>query len=147
MLNSHCSCKSGVEKNQKSCGTAKGSALLTWSSMSLTPLIPILSRKPIDSRSAIERLRPSHSYVSNLRQQYKLDMPTIFVASKSDLDLAVQRHEVQPDVYCRRLLLRPPIAVNHRHTGDLWTQICSVAMQRAYSSSIGIFLSDSSVIS
>ncbi|BGP03689.1 Mitochondrial Rho GTPase 1 [Rhodotorula toruloides] len=55
----------------------------------------------------------SFSYVSNLRQQYKLDdIPTIFVATKSDLDLAQQRHEVQPDTYCRKLSLRVPLAVS-----------------------------------
>jgi Ras family protein T1 len=71
------------------------------------------------------------SYISNLRQQYKLDsIPSVFVASKSDLDLAVQRHEVQPDVYCRRLLLRPPVACNSRQTSVLWQVICSVGMRR-----------------
>ena len=33
----------------------------------------------------------SFSYISNLRQQYKLDdVPSLFVATKSDLDLAQQ---------------------------------------------------------
>ncbi|KIJ54421.1 hypothetical protein M422DRAFT_58414 [Sphaerobolus stellatus SS14] len=55
----------------------------------------------------------SFSYISNLRQQYSLDhIPTLFVATKSDLDLAQQRHEVQPDVYCRRLSLQVPVAVS-----------------------------------
>ncbi|KAF5372263.1 hypothetical protein D9757_009626 [Collybiopsis confluens] len=53
----------------------------------------------------------SFSYISNLRQQYSLDhIPTLFVATKSDLDLAQQRHEVQPDVYCRRLGLQVPVS-------------------------------------
>ncbi|KAJ2919163.1 hypothetical protein MD484_g1246, partial [Candolleomyces efflorescens] len=53
----------------------------------------------------------SFSYISNLRQQYNLDhIPTLFVATKSDLDLAMQRHEVQPDVYCRRLGLQVPVS-------------------------------------
>lgn len=74
-----------------------------------------------------------HSYLSNLRQQYDLNsIPTIFVANKSDLDLAVQRHEVQPDVYCRRLRLSPPVAVSWRHAGELWTHVCSAAMTREY---------------
>jgi Ras family protein T1 len=77
----------------------------------------------------------SFSYISNLRvrplltvsrtapdttqQQYSLDhIPTLFVATKSDLDLAQQRHEVQPDVYCRRLGLQVPVAVSVR-TGQL----------------------------
>ncbi|WVO18243.1 mitochondrial Rho GTPase 1 [Cryptococcus depauperatus] len=73
----------------------------------------------------------SFSYISNLRQQYSLDnIPTIFVATKSDLDLAQQRHEVQPDVYCRRLGLPPPIAVSARSGQllNLWAAITRVAL-------------------
>ncbi|TIC21883.1 hypothetical protein E3Q12_03078 [Wallemia mellicola] len=55
----------------------------------------------------------SFSYLSNLHQNYNLDgIPSVYVATKSDLDLAQQRHEVQPDVYCRRLNLPVPIAVS-----------------------------------
>ncbi|KAF8478062.1 P-loop containing nucleoside triphosphate hydrolase protein [Russula ochroleuca] len=73
----------------------------------------------------------SFSYISNLRQQYSLDhIPTLFVATKSDLDLAQQRHEVQPDVYCRRLNLQVPVAVSVKtgQTADVFHAICSVAM-------------------
>ncbi|KZP33470.1 mitochondrial Rho GTPase [Athelia psychrophila] len=73
----------------------------------------------------------SFSYISNLRQQYSLDhIPTIFVATKSDLDLALQRHEVQPDVYCRRLGLQVPVAVSIStgQTADVFHAICGVAM-------------------
>ncbi|KAI1793289.1 mitochondrial Rho 1 [Ganoderma leucocontextum] len=73
----------------------------------------------------------SFSYISNLRQQYSLDhIPTLFVATKSDLDLALQRHEVQPDVYCRRLFLQVPIAVSVKtgQTADVFHAICRVAM-------------------
>ncbi|EIW59578.1 mitochondrial Rho GTPase [Trametes versicolor FP-101664 SS1] len=73
----------------------------------------------------------SFSYISNLRQQYSLDhIPTLFVATKSDLDLALQRHEVQPDVYCRRLSLQAPIAVSVRtgQTADVFHAVCRVAM-------------------
>ncbi|KAH9480307.1 ERMES complex Ca(2+)-binding regulatory GTPase gem1 [Psilocybe cubensis] len=73
----------------------------------------------------------SFSYISNLRQQYSLDhIPTLFVATKSDLDLALQRHEVQPDVYCRRLGLQVPVAVSVKtgQTADVFHQICSIAM-------------------
>jgi len=73
----------------------------------------------------------SFSYISNLRQQYNLDhLPTLFVATKSDLDLALQRHEVQPDVYCRRLGLQVPVAVSVRagQDADVFHAICSVAM-------------------
>ncbi|KDQ62481.1 hypothetical protein JAAARDRAFT_121545 [Jaapia argillacea MUCL 33604] len=73
----------------------------------------------------------SFSYISNLRQQYSLDhIPTLFVATKSDLDLALQRHEVQPDVYCRRLGLQVPVAVSVKtgQTADVFHVICGVAM-------------------
>ncbi|ESK95749.1 mitochondrial rho gtpase 1 [Moniliophthora roreri MCA 2997] len=73
----------------------------------------------------------SFSYISNLRQQYSLDhIPTLFVATKSDLDLAQQRHEVQPDVYCRRLGLQVPVAVCAKsgQTADVFHAICGIAM-------------------
>ncbi|WVQ94781.1 mitochondrial Rho GTPase 1 [Kwoniella sp. CBS 9459] len=73
----------------------------------------------------------SFSYISNLRQQYSLDhIPAIFVATKSDLDLAQQRHEVQPDVYCRRLGLPAPMAVSARMgpMTNLWVAITRVAL-------------------
>ncbi|OBZ71401.1 Mitochondrial Rho GTPase 1 [Grifola frondosa] len=73
----------------------------------------------------------SFSYISNLRQQYSLDhIPTLFVATKSDLDLAQQRHEVQPDVYCRRLGLQVPVSVSVKtgQMADVFHAICSIAM-------------------
>ncbi|EPT05115.1 hypothetical protein FOMPIDRAFT_1027338 [Fomitopsis schrenkii] len=73
----------------------------------------------------------SFSYISNLRQQYSLDhIPTLFVATKSDLDLAQQRHEVQPDVYCRRLGIQVPVAVSVKtgQMADVFHAICGVAM-------------------
>jgi len=72
----------------------------------------------------------SFSYISNLRATYKaLDsVPSIFVATKSDQDLAVQRHEVQPDAYCRRLCLRSPVSVSHRHPEDLYTEIVAACV-------------------
>ncbi|KIM28732.1 hypothetical protein M408DRAFT_329191 [Serendipita vermifera MAFF 305830] len=73
----------------------------------------------------------SFSYISNLRQQYSLDhIPTLFVATKSDLDLAQQRHEVQPDVYCRRLFLQVPVAVSVKtaQIADVFATICRAAM-------------------
>ncbi|KAK2465261.1 hypothetical protein APHAL10511_002615 [Amanita phalloides] len=74
----------------------------------------------------------SFSYISNLRQQYSLDhIPTLFVATKSDLDLALQRHEVQPDVYCRRLGLQVPVSVSVKtgQLADVFHVICSIAMK------------------
>ncbi|EIN12642.1 mitochondrial Rho GTPase [Punctularia strigosozonata HHB-11173 SS5] len=74
----------------------------------------------------------SFSYISNLRQQYSLDsIPTLFVATKSDLDLAQQRHEVQPDVYCRRLGLQVPVAVSVKtgQLADVFHVMCGIAMK------------------
>ena len=66
------------------------------------------------------------------QQQYSLDhIPALFVATKSDLDLAQQRHEVQPDVYCRRLGLSAPMAVSARSGQSPspcgWTKVASGA--------------------
>ncbi|TIB70375.1 hypothetical protein E3Q24_02988 [Wallemia mellicola] len=72
----------------------------------------------------------SFSYLSNLHQNYNLDgIPCVYVATKSDLDLAQQRHEVQPDVYCRRLNLPVPIAVSIKtnQTAGIFQTLCSVA--------------------
>lgn len=85
-----------------------------------------------------------------MQQQYKLDdIPTIFVATKSDLDLAQQvrprspflslfaltwsspqRHEVQPDTYCRKLSLRVPLAlsVKRGELADLYHTIVRIAI-------------------
>jgi len=76
----------------------------------------------------------SFSYISNLRQQYSLDhIPTLFVATKSDLDLAQQRHEVQPDVYCRRLSLQVPVAVSVKTSqmANVFNALCDISMHPA----------------
>ncbi|GAA5842220.1 hypothetical protein JCM3766R1_005068 [Sporobolomyces carnicolor] len=73
----------------------------------------------------------SFSYISNLRQQYKLDdIPSLFVATKSDLDLAQQRHEVQPDTYCRKLQIRVPVSVSVKRgeLADLFHTIVRIAI-------------------
>jgi Ras family protein T1 len=52
------------------------------------------------------------------------------VATKSDLDLAQQRHEVQPDTYCRRLALPAPVAVSTRagSVTNLWVAVTRMAL-------------------
>lgn len=80
----------------------------------------------------------SFSYISNLRQQYSLlqSMPSLFVATKADLDLAQQRHEVQPDAYCRKLGLKIPglgagplnISVRDGQMAELYNLICGIAV-------------------
>ncbi|WFD25995.1 ERMES complex Ca(2+)-binding regulatory GTPase gem1 [Malassezia nana] len=80
----------------------------------------------------------SFSYISNLRQQYPYlaHFPSLFVATKSDLDLARQRHEVQPDMYCRKLGLNVPhlgagpLNVSSRlgEVAELYSLILMIAM-------------------
>ncbi|SNX84353.1 Mitochondrial Rho GTPase 1 [Melanopsichium pennsylvanicum] len=80
----------------------------------------------------------SFSYISNLRQQYPLlqSMPSLFVATKADLDLAQQRHEVQPDTYCRKLGLKIPglgagplnISIRDGQLADLYGLMCTIAV-------------------
>ncbi|CEL52020.1 hypothetical protein RSOLAG1IB_00557 [Rhizoctonia solani AG-1 IB] len=71
----------------------------------------------------------SFSYISGLRQKYNLDdIPSMFVATKSDLDLAQQRHEVQPDVYCRRLGLQGPYSVSVKNPQNLFLEIVATAI-------------------
>ncbi|POW03282.1 hypothetical protein PSTT_11206 [Puccinia striiformis] len=69
----------------------------------------------------------SFSYISNLRQQFKVDhVPTLFVASKADLDLAQQRHEVQPDVYCP-CVSQVAVSMKTDQNADLWPIVCDIA--------------------
>ncbi|SPO37689.1 probable Mitochondrial Rho GTPase 1 [Pseudozyma flocculosa] len=80
----------------------------------------------------------SFSYISNLRQQYPLlqSMPSLFVATKADLDLAQQRHEVQPDAYCRKLGLKIPglgagplsVSMRDGQVADLYGLVCGIAV-------------------
>ncbi|PWN37582.1 P-loop containing nucleoside triphosphate hydrolase protein [Meira miltonrushii] len=79
----------------------------------------------------------SFSYISNLRQQYPhlLHLPSLFLATKADLDLVQQRHEVQPEVYCSKLGLRIPpssgrpihVSVKLNELADVFGIICTVA--------------------
>lgn len=57
-------------------------------------------------------------------------IPTVFVATKSDLDTVQQRHDVQPDVYCRTLGLAVPISISlkERFTADVYNLLVGVAM-------------------
>lgn len=57
-------------------------------------------------------------------------MPTVFVATKCELDLVTQRYEVQPDVYCRNLGLAVPLSVSvqKQQMADLYQILAGVAM-------------------
>jgi Ras family protein T1 len=45
--------------------------------------------------------------------------------------LSFQRHEVQPDVYCRRLSLQVPVAVSVKtdQLAEVFHVICGIAMK------------------
>ncbi|CAG8763401.1 18740_t:CDS:10, partial [Dentiscutata erythropus] len=76
----------------------------------------------------------SFSYIVELRKRHNLDdFPTVFVATKSDLDLVQQRHEVQPDVYCRSLGLAVPlcVSVKKQQTADLWNLLTGLSINPA----------------
>lgn len=58
-------------------------------------------------------------------------LPCLTARRNADENVAgVQRHEVQPDVYCRRLSLQVPIAVSVKtgQTADVFHAMCRVAM-------------------
>lgn len=94
------------------------------------------SRKKLEQADVIIYLYDSSdansfSYVANIREQYSLDhIPSVFVATKADLDLTQQRYEVQPDVYARKLGLPVPMSVSVRlgPVPNLWTTITRVAL-------------------
>jgi len=56
-------------------------------------------------------------------------IPTIYAATKADLDRQEQRYQVQPDTYTRQLNLQPPIHVSAlwEATGDLFVQLAEAA--------------------
>ncbi|KAG2225317.1 hypothetical protein INT45_005561 [Circinella minor] len=73
----------------------------------------------------------SFGYVASLREKYKIDhVPTVFAATKCELDLVTQRYEVQPDVYCRNLGLAVPLSVSvkQHQMADLYHILTGVAM-------------------
>lgn len=58
------------------------------------------------------------------------NIPCVFIATKSDLDLVPQRFECQPDVYCRRLGLPAPVSVSLKNnvTADIYRLLVGVAL-------------------
>ncbi|PVU91139.1 hypothetical protein BB559_004268 [Furculomyces boomerangus] len=55
----------------------------------------------------------SFNYLVELRNHYNLDhVPTMFIATKCDLDFVEQRTELPPDVYCNSLKLATPINIS-----------------------------------
>lgn len=87
----------------------------------------------------------SFTHISNLRQKHSASStygyllsttPCIFIATKADLDLAQQRHEVQPDVYCRKLELDIPglgagplnVSVKEDQMAELFQRVVGIAV-------------------
>ena len=73
----------------------------------------------------------SFGFIADLRERYPhLNLvPTIYAATKADLDRQEQRYEFQPDTYSRLLGLQPPIHVSALWgaTGDLFVQLAEAA--------------------
>ncbi|KAG1469580.1 hypothetical protein G6F56_003178 [Rhizopus delemar] len=73
----------------------------------------------------------SFGYLASLRKQYKIDhLATVLVATKCELDLVMQRYEVQPDIYCRNFGLNVPlnVSVKENQMADLYHILTGVAM-------------------
>ncbi|KAI8342083.1 EF hand associated-domain-containing protein [Chlamydoabsidia padenii] len=73
----------------------------------------------------------SFQYLVNLREKYNLDnIPIVYVATKSDLDLVPQRCEMQPDLYCRDLKLSAPlnVSVKENQMADIFHKLAGVAI-------------------
>ncbi|KAG2178189.1 hypothetical protein INT43_003442 [Umbelopsis isabellina] len=76
----------------------------------------------------------SFEYVAALREKYKIDhVPSVYVATKCELDLVTQRYDIQPDVYCRNLELAVPLSVSakEQQMADLYHILTGVAMNPA----------------
>ncbi|PVU94442.1 hypothetical protein BB561_002543 [Smittium simulii] len=55
----------------------------------------------------------SFQYLLDLRSHYDLNgLPTMFIATKSDLDTIAQSSTIQPDIYCKSLKLPAPIFIS-----------------------------------
>lgn len=62
----------------------------------------------------------SFAYILDLKNRYPglASLPSVYAAMKADRDRAVQRTEVQPDVYCEQLKMAKPL-----HVSVNWTSI------------------------
>lgn len=62
----------------------------------------------------------SFAYILDLKTRYPglAHLPSVYAAMKADRDRAVQRTEVQPDVYCEQLKMAKPL-----HVSVNWTSI------------------------
>ncbi|KAJ3123999.1 ERMES complex Ca(2+)-binding regulatory GTPase gem1 [Physocladia obscura] len=74
----------------------------------------------------------SFAHVANLRSRFNLGtIPCVFIATKSDQDLVPQKHDIQPDAYCRQEGLIVPVSVSVKDNvmADVFHRIVEVAME------------------
>ncbi|OLY83475.1 Mitochondrial Rho GTPase 1 [Smittium mucronatum] len=72
----------------------------------------------------------SFQYLIDLRNHYNLDnIPTLFIATKSDLDPVEQHSETPPDIYCRDLKLKSPlfISVKNGQTAGIFEKMADLS--------------------
>ena len=99
-------------------------------------IIYVYDSSDTNSFSHISNLRQKHSAGSSSYGYMLSTIPCLFVATKADLDLAVQRHEVQPDVYCRKLELDIPglgpgplnVSAKWDQMAELYQRIVAIAV-------------------
>lgn len=74
----------------------------------------------------------SFAHIINLRKRYPAllsSIPSVYVALKADQDRAVQRTEVQPDLFCEQLKMAKPLHVSSKWTsiGDFFVHLAECA--------------------
>lgn len=73
----------------------------------------------------------SFAHIQSIRSRYKSldDLPSVYAALKADADRAVQRTEVQPDIYCEELKMPKPLhmSVRWKSIGEFFVQLAECA--------------------
>jgi len=73
----------------------------------------------------------SFAHIQSLRSRYKSldDLPSVYTALKADTDRAVQRTEVQPDIYCEDRKMPKPlhVSVRWKSIGEFFVQLAECA--------------------
>lgn len=73
----------------------------------------------------------SFAHILEMRKKYPalIALPSVYAALKADQDRAVQRTEVQPDIYCEQLKMAKPlhVSVNWRSIGEFFVHLAECA--------------------
>ncbi|KXT04703.1 hypothetical protein AC578_2072 [Pseudocercospora eumusae] len=73
----------------------------------------------------------SFAHILEMRKRYPalIALPSVYAALKADQDRAVQRTEVQPDMYCEQLKMAKPlhVSVNWRSIGEFFVHLAECA--------------------